>query len=167
MSSRLYHSIASWLIICALGCGARTQLEVPHRKDGGPIVDAGSDGTFAPLVAIDGEHACYRRPSGELVCWGHGPKGNYWPDGGRPTVPSPELIVTNGVPMTIAPHISSTSILLANGNIDSWGYDDAFQRLGDGLGAPEPPPGVTIFAGAAELIGNPLGDFICGRRADG
>ena len=50
--------------------------------------------------------------------------------------------------------------------VDCWGWDDAFQRLGDGSGKSQPPPGVSIVTNAIDLIGSPDGDFECARRAD-
>lgn len=147
-----------------VGCGARSELGIATHGDAG-LSDAAT--LSPPLLAVNGEHSCYRRATGTLVCWGHGPDGTIWPDGGSPSVLLPEAVATRGAPLTVAAHISNNAILLADGTIDAWGFDDAFQRLGDGSGKPQPPPGVSIFSGAQELIPNPMSDFACARKSDG
>ena len=75
-------------------------------------------------------------------------------------------VATNGAPIVVSAHQIGQCILLANGTVDCWGYDDVFQRLGDGSGKSQPPPGVPIITDATDLIGSPNGDFECARRAD-
>jgi alpha-tubulin suppressor-like RCC1 family protein len=67
----------------------------------------------------------------------------------------------------VSAHPVGQCVLVPGGRVDCWGYDDQYQRLGDGSGKSQLPPGVAVFDGATDLIGSTHGDFECARRADG
>lgn len=159
----------AFIVVGIVGCGARSELYVAGHLDAATtdVVDAPIDAAnFPPLLATDGRHACYRQRSGTLLCWGASPNGLYASDGGFLTMSTPQPVMTNGVPSVVSAHLIGQCILLDDGTVDCWGYDDEFQRLGDGTGVSQPPPGVPVFNGATDLIGSPHGDFECAHRAD-
>ena len=157
-----------WTLLTTLlvGCGARTGLDVPAERDSGQL-DVPDAGGYQPLLATDGRHACYRNLAGTLLCWGGSPNGEYASDGGWLSTPTPQPVETHGVPVVVSAHLVGQCVLLTDGTVDCWGYDDEYQRLGDGTGHSQPPPGVPVFTGARDLIGAPHGDFECARDADG
>jgi alpha-tubulin suppressor-like RCC1 family protein len=158
--------VGSVLLVGFVDCGARTELDVAQHVDAGKadVRDASVDAQpYMPLLATDTRHACYRSSAGDLLCWGGSPNGQFASDGGFVTVSQPTPVTTNGVPTVVSAHQIGQCILLANGTVDCWGYDDEYQRLGDGSGKPQPPPGVPIITNATDLIGSPNGDFECAR----
>ncbi len=161
----LLTTIRSATIMCAVACGARTELDIANSDAGTPN-EASIDGSIGiPLLALDDEHACYSARNGTLKCWGRSPNGEVEGDGGLITVSTPSSVPTNGTLTALVSH-DGNCVLLSNGDVDCW---DVFPPYFTTSTPPwiAPPPGHKVVGHATSLFAAPFGDFVCAGDTGG
>lgn len=133
-----------------LGSGATTTIPRPMP---GAVVGL-SD---AVEVAAGGSHACARRATGQIVCWGENGVGQL----GATTVPADRSATPVAVGLgptdtvQIACGAAHTCARLSGGNVYCWGYNSTGE-IGDGTMVNRTTPVLVPVGGAASFIS--LGD---------
>ena len=80
-------------------------------------------------ISIGYDHACARRASGEVYCWGENDKGQIG-DGTQNSASLTVLITSLGAAQSISAGYKHTCAILDNGNVLCWGQNDAKQTSG-------------------------------------
>lgn len=153
-SSVVCIALASVLAMLLPGCGAKTGLRVPERREM-PIARVD--------LALGSGHTCARRSDGSVWCWGdnrHGQLG----DGSITQRATPVRVV--GLPL--ATHISATyqhtCARVQNGTVWCWGANDGGQVALEG-GDRTMPVRVPALTGVAEVRAG--SSHTCARLVDG
>ena len=127
-----------------------------------PAMQAARAETSAPSIAVGYSHACARKASGTVLCWGSNDSGQLG-DGTTINRLSPVPVMSLVAEIAVGDLFSCAR--KNDGTLWCWG-SNAFGQLGDGTTFDSLVPiQVTALSGVAEVS---VGDtFACARKTDG
>lgn len=114
----------TWIAILAVGCGAKSGLELPESTSTAARTDA------IVAVTVGEAHACALRGNGEVWCWGRNDQGQLGDDTLIDRL-RPVRVVELSSAVQIAAGRNHTCARLSDGSLRCWGQRQLGQ-LGDG-----------------------------------
>ena len=138
----------------------------PDTDIGVPTLVSGGAANWSSVTVGD-FHACGRRVTGRLYCWGSDLDGQLG-DGGIPLDRNVPTLVAGGATnwTAVTAGSSHTCARRATGRLYCWGYDIVGQLGNGGANTSQPTP-VLVAGGVTNWSSVTAGDFsTCGRRAN-